>query len=133
MKYSCRFVCGGRSTGWAFALASVKVLASADLRPVCRTVKCGLFIDIKCLQNRLLNSVPSFKSFILLQQLTVLIKQTRQAVCTVKQSILFRCLWGCYSYSCILFKKQQPSLSLINCCQLASDQIVNVVWSRFDV
>ncbi len=125
MKYSCRFVCGGRSTGWAFTLAS------ADLRPVCRTVKCRLFIDIKCLQNRLLYSVN--QSFILLQQLTVLIKQTRQAVCTVKQSILFRCLCVCYSYSCILFKKQQPSLSLINCCQLASDQIVNVVWSRFDV
>ncbi len=29
----------------------------------------------------------------LLQPLTVLIKQTRQAVCAIKQSILLRCLW----------------------------------------
>jgi hypothetical protein len=35
-----------------------------------------------------------FQGFFLLQPLTVLIEQTRQVVCTVKQSILLRCLWS---------------------------------------
>jgi hypothetical protein len=35
-----------------------------------------------------------FKASILLQPLTVLMKQTRQAVCAVKHSILPRCLWS---------------------------------------
>ncbi len=33
-------------------------------------------------------------SFFLLQPLTVLMKQTRQAVCAIKQTILLRCVWG---------------------------------------
>ncbi len=37
--------------------------------------------------------LPSKASFFLLQPLTVLMKQTRQVVCTFKQSILLRCLW----------------------------------------
>ena len=58
-------------------------------------------IDIKR-KNRLLKVcyVPAtsttflaFFLFFLLWPLTVLMKQTRQAVCIVKQSILLRCLW----------------------------------------
>jgi hypothetical protein len=54
------------------------------------------------LHNRLLNVcyVPATSTclnrllfFFLLQPLTVLMKQTRQAVRAVKQSILLRCLW----------------------------------------
>ncbi len=40
---------------------------------------------------------PHFKPFFvffLLWPLKVLIKQTRQAACAVKQSILLRCLWS---------------------------------------
>ncbi len=37
---------------------------------------------------------PVFQGFFLLWPLTVLMKQTRQAVCTFKQSILLRCLWA---------------------------------------
>ncbi len=36
---------------------------------------------------------PVFQGFFLLWPLTVLIKQTRQAVRSIKQSILLRCLW----------------------------------------
>ncbi len=57
-------------------------------------------IDIKSLQNRLLKVcyVPATSALLprllfLLQPLTVLMKQTRQAVCAIKQSILLRCLW----------------------------------------
>jgi len=59
-------------------------------------------IDIESLQNRLLKvcyvlatsaSLP--RLLFLLRPLAVLMKQTRQAVCTVKQSILLRCLWLC--------------------------------------
>ncbi len=35
----------------------------------------------------------AYFSFFLLWPLTVLMKQTRQAVCAIKQSILLRCLW----------------------------------------
>jgi hypothetical protein len=34
-----------------------------------------------------------FSFFFLLRPLKVLMKQTRQAVCTIKQSIILRCLW----------------------------------------
>ncbi len=57
-------------------------------------------IDIKSLQNRLLKVcyVPAASASLnrllfLLQLLTVLMKQTRQAVLAIKQSILLRCLW----------------------------------------
>jgi hypothetical protein len=67
----------------------------------------GFPIDIECLQNRLFKiccvpvtsasppRVSFFFSFLFLLQwpFTVLIKQTRQAVCEIKQSIL-RCLWA---------------------------------------
>jgi hypothetical protein len=57
-------------------------------------------IDIKSLQNRSLKvcyvpatsaSLP--KLLFLLRPLAVLMKQTRQAVRAIKQSILLRCLW----------------------------------------
>ncbi len=35
----------------------------------------------------------AFFSFFVLWPLTVLMRQTRQAVCTIKQSILLRCIW----------------------------------------
>ncbi len=60
-------------------------------------------IDIESLQNRLLKAcyVPATGAslprllfiYFLLWPLTVLMKQTRQAVHAVKQSILLRCLW----------------------------------------
>jgi hypothetical protein len=56
--------------------------------------------DIESLQNRLLKVcyVPATSAnlqrlLFLLRPLTVLIKQTRQAVRAIKQSILLRCLW----------------------------------------
>jgi hypothetical protein len=57
-------------------------------------------IDIESLQNRLLKFcyVPTTSAglnrlLFLLQTLTVLMKQTRQAVRVHKQSIILRCLW----------------------------------------
>jgi hypothetical protein len=59
-------------------------------------------IDIESLQNRLLRVgyVPTTStglnrlfSFLLLRPLTVLMKETRQAIRAIKQSILLRCLW----------------------------------------
>ncbi len=61
---------------------------------------CVLTIDIESLQNRLLKvcyvlatcaGLP--RLLFLLWPLTVLMKQTRQAVHAIKQSILLRCLW----------------------------------------
>jgi hypothetical protein len=59
-----------------------------------------LVIDIESLQNRLLKFcyVPTTSTglnrlLFLMRLLTVLMKQTRQALCAVKQSILLRCLW----------------------------------------
>jgi hypothetical protein len=60
---------------------------------------------IQSVQNRLLKVcyVPATSAglnrllyffFFLWWQLTVLMKQTRQAVCAVKQTILLRCVWG---------------------------------------
>jgi hypothetical protein len=68
----------------------------------CLQKKCHEHIDIESLQNRLLKVcyVPSTRAglrrvsfffsflFLLLQPLTVLMKQTRQAVCAIKQSII---------------------------------------------
>jgi hypothetical protein len=71
------------------------------------------FFDIKCLwvevidikrKNRLLKVcyVPTTStpfgpfSLFLLQPLTVLMRQTRQAVCAINQSIFLRCLWSRY-------------------------------------
>jgi hypothetical protein len=58
-------------------------------------------IDIKSLQNRLLKFcyVPATSASLprllfLLQPLTALMKQARQVVCAVKQTILLRCLWS---------------------------------------
>ncbi len=66
-------------------------------------------IDIKSLQNRLLKvcyvpatSTGLWRLLFLLWPLTVLMKQTRQAVCTIKQSILLRCLWT--DHICIYYK-----------------------------
>ncbi len=57
-------------------------------------------IDMESLQNRLLKVcyVPATSTrlprlLFLLLPLTVLIKQTRQAIHAVRQSILLRCLW----------------------------------------
>ncbi len=56
-------------------------------------------IDIESPQNRLLKVcyVPttsaSSKASFFMWPLTVLMKQTRQAVHTIKQTILLRCLW----------------------------------------
>ena len=58
-------------------------------------------IDIESLQNRLLKVcyVPANSAglnrllFFLLRPFTVLMKQTRQAVLAINQSILLRCLW----------------------------------------
>jgi len=49
---------------------------------------------------------PHFLAFFLfffLWPLTVLMEQTRQAVCAVKQSILLRCLWSIY-YICLCYQ-----------------------------
>jgi hypothetical protein len=68
--------------------------------------KKGSTIDIETLQNRLLNVcyVPTTSAslnrllfFFLLQLLTVLMKQTRQVVHTIKQSMLLRCLWAVHT------------------------------------
>ncbi len=68
-----------------------------------------LFIDIERLQNRLLKVcyVPATTAglntlLFLLLLLTVLMKQTRQAVHAIKQSILLRCLWfQCQCYETV--------------------------------
>ncbi len=72
--------------------------------------KCVVSIDIKSLQNRLLKvcyvpatSVCLPRLLFLLWPLTVLMKQTSQAVHAVKQSILLRCLWLHHS-----MKPRQP-------------------------
>ncbi len=56
-------------------------------------------IDIESLQNRLLKvcyvaSAGPPRFLFLLQPLTVIMKQTRQVVRAILQSILLRCLWG---------------------------------------
>jgi hypothetical protein len=60
-------------------------------------------IDIKSLQNRLLKvccvlktstCLPRLLFIFLLWPITVLIKQTRQAILVIKQSIFLRCLWS---------------------------------------
>jgi hypothetical protein len=81
---------------------------SKGLRLVTERIS-GQIIDIKSLQNRLLKVcyVPAtstslkrlhllFFFFFGLQPLTVLMKQTRQAVHAIKQSILLRRLWVIY-------------------------------------
>jgi hypothetical protein len=67
--------------------------------------KLAIFIDIKSPQSRLLKVcyVPTTSAglnrvLFLLQPLTVLMKQTRQVVCAIKQPILLRRLW---LFSCI--------------------------------
>ncbi len=69
-------------------------------------------IDIESLQNILLKvcdvsstSTGLQRLLFLLRPLTVLMKQTRQAVHTIKQSILLRCLW---------FKSTFNMLTLLN-------------------
>ncbi len=61
-------------------------------------------IDIESLQNRLLKIcyVPATSAHLprllfLLQPLRVLMKQTRQVVLAIKQSILLRCLWSAFT------------------------------------
>jgi hypothetical protein len=63
--------------------------------------KCGKPLDIESLQNKLLKVcyVPATSAglnslLFLLQPLTVLMKQTREAVSASKQSISLRCLWA---------------------------------------
>jgi hypothetical protein len=65
------------------------------------TFKCRLEPLISSLQNRLLKVcyVPTTSTrlprlLFLLQSITVFLKQTRQAVCAFRQSILLRCLIG---------------------------------------
>jgi hypothetical protein len=85
----------------ALSLVTKKVLITWSLS-VCTTKinTSGGSIDIESLQNRLLKAcyVPATSAglnrpLFLLWLLTVLMKQTRQVVRTVKQSILLRCLW----------------------------------------
>jgi hypothetical protein len=79
-------------------------------------------IDIKSLQNRLLMVcyvmcpllVPVFQCFFLfiflLWSLTVQMKQTRQAVRAVKQSILLRCL--CMPSSQNIYKAEELTIDI---------------------
>ncbi len=48
----------------------------------------------------------AFFPFFLLWPLTVLMKQTRQVVCAVKQSIFLKCLWSGHSRSLLTFLEQ---------------------------
>ncbi len=66
---------------------------------------CGQAIDIESLQNRLLKvcympatSTGLPRLLFLLLPLRVLMKQTRQVVHAIKQSILLRCLWVRHTY-----------------------------------
>ena len=61
-------------------------------------------------------SATSFKAFspFLLQPLTVLMKQTRQVVRAIKQSILLRCLWFHQCLSCLLQHYSRYSEALNN-------------------
>jgi len=67
--------------------------------PPCPSSKWIQTIDIESLQNRLLRvcyehaTSARLPRLLLLRPLTVLIKQTRQAVRAIKQSMLPRCLW----------------------------------------
>ncbi len=63
------------------------------------TGKCFVTIDIERKQNRLLKvcyvpatSVASSEAFSLMHSITVLMRQTRQAVCAINQSTFLRCL-----------------------------------------
>ncbi len=85
----------------SFASKQFKFMHFLELktRPRFHPVSWGLSIGIESLQNRLLNVcyVPATSAglprvsfsflFLLLRPLTVLMKQTRQAVCAIKQSI----------------------------------------------
>ncbi len=85
-------------------------------------------MDIESLQNRLLKvwyvpilALVLIGFFFLLQPLTVLIKQTRQAVHAIKQSILLRCLW-------LIHKLQRRQ-----CCEYDSElwyQIYNHLYQK---
>jgi hypothetical protein len=75
-------------------------------------------IDIKSLQNRLLKVcyVPATSTrlprlLFLLLPLTVLIKQTRQAIHTIRQSILLRCLW--FTYVRKMFIKSTTGVNIL--------------------
>ncbi len=54
-------------------------------------------LKLCCVPTTSTTSSKAFSLF-LLQQLTVLMKQTRQAVHVLKQSILLRCLWPSLNY-----------------------------------
>ncbi len=64
------------------------LLASTEHRYI-RIIDCLSFVVCLLLAPHL----PRHFLLFLLQPLTVLMKQTKQAVCAIKQSILLRCLW----------------------------------------
>jgi hypothetical protein len=72
-------------------------------------------------------------SLCLLRSLTVLMKQTRQAVCTIKQSILLRCLW---LYMTWLFGYKHRHLRKIDLLMAHTACLVGfvstVIGSRYD-
>jgi len=76
-----------------------------------------IVVDIKSLQNRLLKvcCVPStstsLQRLFLLQPLAVLMKQTRQSVHAINQSILLRCLWlFCYDQNVTAFHRDKAAI-----------------------
>ncbi len=71
-----------------------------------------------CAHYQRLYSQASFSFYFLLRPLTVLMKQTRQAVRAVQQSILLRCIW-------LLFNK----LALVNLNQISMVQ--KPQWSSY--
>jgi hypothetical protein len=61
--------------------------------------------------------VPDFQGFFLRWPLTVLMKQTRQAVRTFKQSILLRCLWSFVAHKiAVNFVGVNAALEFIQIC-----------------
>ncbi len=116
-KYAsdCRMSLSLAFSPWFFAAPS-----PLHLNQVIETRLNKKNIDIESLQNRLVKvcyvpatspSLNRFLFFFLLRSLTVLMKQTRQAVCAVKQSILLRCLWKNTSFCFCSFQpeSQWPS------------------------
>ncbi len=61
-----------------------------------------------------------------MQQLTVLMRQTRQAVCAIYQSVLFRCL--CFSYNTVFMAPSIINDNSKTCCSIWTSQ-ERQVWS----
>ncbi len=86
-------------------------------------------IDIESLQNRLLKvcNVPATRAGLLKASffqwpLTVLMNQTRQAVCAFKQSILLRCLWYQHSQRWVCSTYKWDLSSITKCDQNHSNR-----------